>query len=355
MTVRRLAATLGALALAYALAGPSPIDPVAWTPPPPPTGLPPFEALSPVERLELDGGAGPESLAFGPDGLLYAGLSDGRIVRLRPDGGGLETFADTGGRPNGLAFDAGGDLLALDSFRGLLRIDPEGRVTTLARGADGEPFGFPDDLALATDGAAWFSDGSRRFPDGEGTLDALEGRATGRLLRYDPATGEVHTRLDGLRFANGVALGPGDAFVLVNESLAYRTLRLWLEGPRAGEVEVFVANYPGFPDNVRSDGRDGFWVALFRERSALLDRLSPHPFAKRIASRFGWLLPAVDSRALASGGRVVRLDRDGRIERVLHDPARRYRATTTALEHRGRLYLGSVVMDAIGRVPLPAR
>ena len=30
-----------------------------------------------------------------------------------------------------------------------------------------------------------------------------------------------------------------------------------------GESEVFAGNLPGFPDGVSSDGRGGFWLALF--------------------------------------------------------------------------------------------
>ena len=75
---------------------------------------------------------------------------------------------------------------------------------------------FPNDLAIAADGVVWFSDASRRFDQHHWMLDFLEGRATGRLLRYDPRTNRVDVVLDHLMFANGVALGPGDKYVLVN-------------------------------------------------------------------------------------------------------------------------------------------
>ena len=59
-------------------------------------------------------------MTHGPDGFLYTGLQDGRIMRFRPDGqGGAELVAQTGGRPLGLRFDAHGHLVVADAFRGL--------------------------------------------------------------------------------------------------------------------------------------------------------------------------------------------------------------------------------------------
>ena len=44
--------------------------------------------------------------------------------------------------------------------------------------------------------------------------------------------------LDRLMFANGVALGPGDEYVLVNETLAARITRYWVRGPKAGQSDT---------------------------------------------------------------------------------------------------------------------
>src|SRR4029450_4905702 len=99
----------------------------------------------------------------------------------------------------------------------------------------------------ASDGAIWFTDASQRFDQHHWTHDFWEGRATGRLLRYDPQTRQTSVRLDTLRFANGVALGPDDAFVLVNETVAARITRLWLTGPQAGIREIFLDRLPGYP------------------------------------------------------------------------------------------------------------
>jgi sugar lactone lactonase YvrE len=220
--------------LAYLLSWPVPIDPVIWRPAANPRMVP-NSCLSGIRSLP-DIGPGPESVAIGPDGRLYTGLQDGRVVRMLADGSGVETFVQTGGRPLGMKCDAGGNLIVADAFRGLLAVSPERKVTVLADRVNGVRMLFPNDLAIAADGTVWFSDASRRFDQHHWMLDLLEGRATGRLLRYDPRTGHVEVALDRLMFANGVALGPGDEYVLVNETLAARITRYWLSGPKPGTL-----------------------------------------------------------------------------------------------------------------------
>ena len=88
------------------------------------------------------------NLAIGPDGRLYAGLQDGRVVRMCADGSGVETFVQTGGRPLGMKFDAGGNLVVADAFRGPLCVSPERRITRLADTVNGERVLFPNDIAI---------------------------------------------------------------------------------------------------------------------------------------------------------------------------------------------------------------
>lgn len=334
-----------------------PIRAVAWEPPPA-RPLPaeawredPFAAL---ERLPLPGGHGPESIVAGPEGRLYTGLKDGRIVRFRPDGSAMEVYAETGGRPNGMAFDARGRLFVADSHRGLLAVSPGGEVAVLAESADGQPFVFPDGLDIAPDGTVWFTDATARFPDGAFHYDVLEGRATGRLLSYEPTNGRVRTRVSGLRFPNGVAVSKDGRFALVNETLGYRTLRHWLAGPEAGRTEPFLEGYPGMPDDLRAGEGGLFWVAFAARRRGWVDWLQPRPTLKTLlASAIGPVFPDTDTRWLGDGALLLAFDGEGRIVHVLQDRKRRYVTSTGVLEHEGRLYVGSVVEPAVGRIPVP--
>ncbi len=68
--------------------------------------------------IDLGGEVGPEHIAIGPDGKLYAAMESGNLLRMDPDGGKQEVFANTGGRVLGFDFDAQGRLIAADAYQG---------------------------------------------------------------------------------------------------------------------------------------------------------------------------------------------------------------------------------------------
>jgi hypothetical protein len=121
MRAHTVIAVLSVAGLAASLLGwPVAIDPVAWQPAHNPGLTGPFSRSQPFTELQQpipNLGEGPEAVAHVPDGFLFTGLQDGRIVRFRPDG--AELVARTGGRPLGLCFDAHSDLVVVDAFRGL--------------------------------------------------------------------------------------------------------------------------------------------------------------------------------------------------------------------------------------------
>ncbi len=337
---------------------PAPIDPEAYKPPTPPsmTGLlAPNQELKAVERIAEGQLHGPEDVALDRKGRLYAGTHDGHIIRVTlasaAEGAAeqVETFATTGGRPLGLHFDASGRLIVADAAKGLLAIDPAGQIETLITQVDDLPFAFTDDLDIARDGRIYFSDASWRFGYGQHLEDLLEAKPRGRLLRYDPASGESEVLLSDLYFANGVALSSDEDFVLVNETYRYRITRYWLEGPKKGTSDIFADNLPGFPDGVSSNRRGTFWVAFYTVRNPALERLHPHPWLKRQMSklpRFVWPKPQ-------AYGLVLALDENGVIQRTLQDPSgERVPQTTSAEEFDGKLYLGNLDRVWIGRLNL---
>ena len=181
-------------------------------------------------------------------------------------------------------------------------------------------------------------------------LTPMMGQGTGRLLSHDPASGETRVWLDGLRFANGVALGPDDAFVLVNETLAARIWRLWLKGPRAGESEIYIDRLPGYPDNLSFNGRDTFWVAMPATRQPALERLAGRPFIRKILLRLPETLRRIEPEPLAW---VIGLDPDGGVRHSLQTASGAYRTVTSVNEFDGQLYLGSIDMDTVARIPAP--
>ena len=247
-------------------------------------------------------------------------------------------------------FDGDGNLIVADAYKGLLSVSPQGEVTVLAAEHAGVPFRLTDDVDVAADGTIYFSDASSKFSVADSRLDFLEHWPNGRLLSYDPATGETTLLLDKLYFANGVAVSPDGSFVLVVETAKYRIQRYWLMGERAGESEIFIDNLPGFPDGVSSNGRETFWVALYSPRVPSLDRLLPHPFWRKVIARLpGWLQPAP-----LHHGFVLGLDPEGNVIHNLQDASPdAYAPVTSVEEWGGALYLGSLTAPAIGRLPAP--
>lgn len=356
--MRSRLAGLGAAALlallAYLLAWPVPIEPVAWRAPAAParTGIyAPNDRLRAVERVGLGQVEGPEATAIDAAGRVYTGARDGRILRLDPGSRSLQLHARTGGRPLGLAAAPDGSLVVADASKGLLRVSPSGEVQTLATSQGGLPFRLADDVALARDGTAYFTDASSRFGLGGEREDVLEHGGRGRLLAWRPDTGAVELLLSGLQFANGVALSGDESFLLVNETGAYRIVRYWLAGPRKGSSEPFLENLPGLPDNLTwSPERRAFWVALFSPRVAALDLLAPHPWLRKLVLRLPLgIQPQPQRRAMA-----LAVDEQGRVVEWMEDAsAHAYAPVTSVRERDGVLWLGSLREDALGRLPAP--
>lgn len=335
------------LFIAYLLLWPVAVDPVAWQAPKAPTLTQSYAVnnrLASLKRVATGVGVGPESIAIDHNGNLYTGYEDGRIVRFDAQGQHADTITNTRGRPLGMAISSDGTLLVADASKGLLAVNVDnGAVTQLTNEANGVAFKFTDDLDIATDGQVYFTDASSKFgPALKARDDIIEHGAHGRLLQYNPNNKTTRVLLDGLQFANGVALSKNEDFVLVTETGNYDIVRYWLKGPKAGSHDVFFHNLPGIPDGISSN-RDGtFWVALFTTRNATLDALSAHPFLRKVAFR----LPQLLQPQPAHHAFVLGLNEDGEVTNNLQDPSpNAFAPITSVTQHGNKLYLGSLERD----------
>jgi len=339
----------------YLLVWPVPIDPVAWEAPPNPGYTGSFavnERFKGIETFPIADNHGPEDIALDSQGRIYASTHEGRIVRLNADGSNPENWVDTKGRPLGIDFDSKGNLIVADAFRGLLSIASNGTITELATTADGVPIRFADDVDMAANGKIYFSDASTKFGAKEsgGTyeaslLDLMEHGGHGRLLVYDPATGVAKTLLDGLNFANGVAVSHDQSYVLVNETGGYRVIRFWIEGPKKGKSETLIGSLPSFPDNI-STGHDGrYWVAFVSPRNPLVDKLAGKPFMRKVIQR----MPAFMRPKAVAYGHIIAIDDKGKVLVDLQDPDGSYPINTSVIETKDYLYIGSLVAPVLGR------
>jgi sugar lactone lactonase YvrE len=356
---------------AYLLLWPVPVQPVAWQAPPTPkyAGVHAVnERLAGLQQISLAGNAGPEHVAIGPDGLMYVAVEGGRILRMRPEGDGLEVFAQTGGRVLGFDFDADGQIYAADALRGLLRIDRSGQVEPVVTRFGNEPIRYADAVIIARDGRVYFSDASTRFApsDWGGTfeasvLDILEQSATGRVLEFDPATRMTRLVARGFSFANGVALTADEQHLLVVETGRYRVWRIAIAARdldisrldradsnpadmNATTATVLLENLPGYPDNLMR-GLDGrIWLGFTKPRSAVVDRMAPYPWLRAMTLR----LPRALWPVPPAYGHVIAFTESGQIVRDLQDPSGEYPETTAVTEIRERLYVQSLHARTLG-------
>lgn len=309
----------------------------------------PNSALAHPEILAIPG-SGPEDVALDSQGRIYTGTREGYILRISPDGRHIERIAQTGGRPLGIEVHPDGSLIVCDAHRGLMRIDPEtSSIQSLVTAVNGVPLLFTNNCDIASDGSVYFSDSSMRFGLDEFKGDLLAHTLSGRLLRWSP-DGSVDVLLEGLNFANGVALADDESFVLVAETGGYSVTRLDLTGPRTGRRSVVIENLPGLPDNM-STGTGGIhWIALPSVRNALLDRLLPRPGFLRSAI---WAMP---DRLQPDASRItwaVGITGDGDVVHNLQGPGTDFHYVTGVREHDGRLYFGSLAEQGVAVVDLP--
>lgn len=367
---RRSGAAVGlalAAVLAYLCFWPVPADPMSWPAPTPPgyTGShAPNTLLSGLRSIDLGGEVGPEHIAIGPDGKLYAAMTSGNLLRMNPDGGKREVFAAMQGRVLGFAFDADARMIAADAMKGLLAIEADGRVSVLTDHVRADdPVRYANSVVVAQDGTIYFTDASTRFSpaDWGGTyeasvLDIMEQSATGRVLAYDPATASTRVVARGLSFANGIALSSDGRSLFVSETGRYR---VWKIDARARDLdvqsgvpqaEVLLDNLPGYPDNLMR-GLDGrIWVGMFKPRNPAADSLAQRPFLRKVLLRLPRsLLPLGESY-----GHVFAIDERGRVTEDLQDPGGAYPETTSATETADRLYIHSLHAPVIGWLPRKA-
>lgn len=350
---------------AYLLLAPVPINPVAWQATPFAGYSPPHarnEKLAALKTIDIGEETGPEHIAMGPDGKLYAAVTSGAILRMQPDGSQREVWVNTEGRVLGFMFDAAGNMIAADAFRGILSISPDKQITVLVNKIGDSPILYADAVVVAKTGKIYFTDASQRFGAKEsgGTfhasvLDILEHSATGRVLEYDPATKQTRLIADGLCFANGLALSADEQSLIVAETGEYRIWKIAVAAdtlhiknkPDKKLATILLRDLPGYPDNLMR-GRDGrIWLGLAKPRGAAIDNMAEKPWLRSITLR----LPRILWPVPPAYGHVLAFNESGKIVADLQDPTGHYPETTGVTETEDRLYIQSLHAHGIGWLP----
>ncbi|CAL5004800.1 unnamed protein product [Urochloa decumbens] len=299
-----------------------------------------------TQRLELpDMLVGPESVAFDVHGAgPYVGVSDGRILKY--DGkGGWTTFAyspsytknncsefselpitreSSCGRPLGLRFHVdSGDLYIADAYMGLMRVGPNGgEAEVLATEADGKPMRFTNGVDIdQVTGNVYFTDSSTTYTRAQHEMVTKTRDSTGRVMKYDPWTSQVTVLQSDLMYPNGVAISADRTHLVVALTGQCKLMKYWIQGPKANTSESF-ADLPGYPDNVRPDGKGGYWVALNREKFE-----SPRTFDRHLLA--------------------VKIGADGKKLQEIKGP-KNVRPAEVVERDDGKIYFGSIELPYVG-------
>ncbi|PAN44993.1 hypothetical protein PAHAL_9G086600 [Panicum hallii] len=318
---------------------------------------------------------GPESVAFDQRGRgPYTGVADGRVVFW--DGERWAHFATVSprwtqelcggpkaspmdylpnehicGRPLGLRFDKkSGDLYIADAYFGLLKVGPEGGLATpLATEAEGVRFNFTNDLDLDEEGNVYFTDSSINYQRRNFMQLVFSGDPSGRLLKYNPQTKETTVLHRNIQFPNGVSMSKDGSFFVFCEGSRGRLSRYWLKGEKAGTVDLF-AILPGFPDNVRTNEKGEFWVAIHCRRSLYARLMSRHVKMRKFFLSLP--IPAKYHYLMQIGGKlhavIIKYSPEGEVLDILEDTKGEVvRAVSEVEEKDGKLWIGSVLMPFI--------
>ncbi len=154
----------------------------------------------------------PNSLAVGPDGLVYlAATCDDRLYRIRPDDGETEVFVSIPG-PNGIAFDADASYMYITTENPAIFCNGQWvqgglfRVAVRPDGSPGEVEPLVEDFAVAGDGLAFDAEGNLYVVFSGITAGGLGDLLKSAIYVYTP---------DG-RFNPWVSVNlPGDIFTTV--------------------------------------------------------------------------------------------------------------------------------------------
>ena len=209
-----------------------------------------------------------EGPVWHPDGyLLFSDIPANRIVKYSPDSGAAETYLSPSGNSNGLTLDRDGRLMACEhGGRRVSRRGADGGMETVASHWNGKRLNSPNDLAVHSSGAVFFTD-----PPYGISPDQAEIGFNG-VYRID-ADGSVTLLASEFGRPNGIAFSPDESVLYVDDT-ERRNVRafdvaadLSLSNDRV--LMDMDTDEAGSPDGMKVDtlgnlyvtGAGGVWVA----------------------------------------------------------------------------------------------
>jgi gluconolactonase len=223
-----------------------------------------------VERL-YTGARWAEGPVWFGDGryLLFSDIPNNRVLRWQEETGEVSIFRSPSNYSNGNCRDRQGRLLTCEhDTRRLTRTEYDGTITVLIDHFQEKMFNAPNDLAVHSDGAIWFTD------PGYGIMSNYEGhRASFELpanvYRLDPKTNQATVVASDLEKPNGLCFSPDEKMLYIvdtgipKQSTGPHPIRVYdvVDGTRLTNGRLFADMAPGSSDGIRCDVEGNVWAA----------------------------------------------------------------------------------------------
>lgn len=203
--------------------------------------------------------------------LLFSDIPGNRMHRWRPGRADVEIYRAPSGWSNGLTLDASGRVLACEhGGRRVSRAEYEspGDTTTLAGRWDGKALNSPNDLAVHSSGAIFFTDPSYGCDASRSPRFGAEGQAQELsfqgVYRIDPDGTLTLLARDDFTQPNGLAFSPDESVLYVGDSRERVIWRYMMRpdlslGPRTRFVDQRGDSRRGNPDGMKVDTVGRLW------------------------------------------------------------------------------------------------
>jgi gluconolactonase len=200
--------------------------------------------------------------------LLFSDIPNNRMLRWLEDTGEVSVFRNPSNYSNGNFRDRRGRLLTCEhDSRRVTRTEHDGTITVLIDHFEGKPLNAPNDLAVHSDGAIWFTD------PGYGIMSNYEGHKTKfelptNVYRLNPETREATVVVSDLIKPNGICFSPDEKkLYIVDTGPTDRGVPHPIyvydveDGGRLKNRRLFADMSPGSSDGIRCDVDGNVWSA----------------------------------------------------------------------------------------------
>ena len=202
--------------------------------------------------------------------LLWSDVPNNRILRWLEDTGAVSVFRQPSNYSNGNTRDHHGHLITCEhDARRVTRTEYDGTITVLADRYQGKPFNAPNDLAVHSDGAIWFTD------PGYGILSNYEGHKAPfelppNVYRIDPKTNALSVVATDMEKPNGIAFSPDERkLYIVDTGFSHhpgypKQIRVYdvVDGVKLANGRVFVDTGKASADGIRCDVDGNVWAGM---------------------------------------------------------------------------------------------